>query len=81
MFLSQWTTIAFFFFSAPFASSSSDEATSSLLFNSLLSRQEEAYPLLLADISDEVPGDYEFFDSETALPNYCRIEDDFACYK
>jgi hypothetical protein len=80
MFLSQWTTIAFFF-SAQFASSSSDEATSTLLSDSLLSRQEAAYPLLLADIADEVPGDYELFDSETALPNYCRIEDNFACYK
>ncbi len=81
MFLSQWTTIAFFFFSAPFVSSSSDEATSSVLFDSLLSRQEAAYPLLLADIADEGPGDYKFYDSETTLPNYCRIEDDFACYK
>lgn len=75
-------TIAFCFFLAPFASSSSDEeATSSLLSDSLLSRQEVAYPLLLADVADEGPGDYDFFDSEATLPNYCRNGDDFACYK
>jgi hypothetical protein len=51
-------TIVFCFFSAPVASSSSDEeATSSLLSDSLLSRQEVAYPILLADVADEGPGD------------------------
>lgn len=75
-------TIVFCFFTASFASSSSDEATPlALLSDALLSRHEAAYPILLADGADKGPGDYDFLDSAATLPNYCRDDDDFACYE
>ena len=47
--------------------------------------EEMAYlPLLLADIVNKdsaVPEVFDFDSLEATLPNYCRLDDDFNCYK
>jgi hypothetical protein len=79
------TTIAICFFVAPsFASPSSDEFP-----DSALSWKEAAHPLLLAQLQLHVADDgradadkpFDFKDLVVELPNYCRVADDFSCYK